>query len=84
MARRYGEWPGENYEGSSARGAMKGWHQHGGFDDDEATLKATLVRILGGPAATVQIPSFRFQHSAARQRDIRRDLMSPGEDLVPV
>jgi hypothetical protein len=29
MARRYDEWPGENYSGSSARGAMKGWHMHG-------------------------------------------------------
>jgi hypothetical protein len=29
LARRYDEWPGENYDGSSARGAMKGWHQHG-------------------------------------------------------
>ena len=29
MARRYDEWPGEAYEGSSARGAMKGWHKHG-------------------------------------------------------
>jgi hypothetical protein len=29
MARRYDEWPGEQYEGSSARGAMKGWHKHG-------------------------------------------------------
>jgi hypothetical protein len=29
MARRYDEWPGENYEGSSARGAMKGWIAHG-------------------------------------------------------
>src|SRR5882672_8660815 len=29
MARRYDEWPGETYEGSSARGAMKGWHKHG-------------------------------------------------------
>jgi len=29
MARRYDEWPGEDYEGSSARGAMKGWHKHG-------------------------------------------------------
>jgi hypothetical protein len=29
MARRYDEWPGENYEGSSARGAMKGWMAHG-------------------------------------------------------
>ncbi len=29
MAKRYDEWAGENYSGSSARGAMKGWHKHG-------------------------------------------------------
>ena len=29
MARRYDEWPGDSYSGSSARGAMKGWHKHG-------------------------------------------------------
>lgn len=29
LARRYDEWPGEDYDGSSARGAMKGWHKHG-------------------------------------------------------
>lgn len=29
MARRYDEWPGEAYSGSSARGAMKGWQKHG-------------------------------------------------------
>lgn len=29
MARRYDQWPGEDYEGSSARGAMKGWMKHG-------------------------------------------------------
>lgn len=29
LAKRYDEWPGENYAGSSARGAMKGWHKHG-------------------------------------------------------
>jgi len=29
MARFYDEWPGEDYEGSSCRGAMKGWHRHG-------------------------------------------------------
>jgi len=29
MARRYDEWEGEDYEGSSCRGAMKGWHRHG-------------------------------------------------------
>jgi hypothetical protein len=29
LARRYDEWLGEKYEGSSARGAMKGWERHG-------------------------------------------------------
>lgn len=29
LARRYDEWEGESYSGSSARGAMKGWHKHG-------------------------------------------------------
>jgi hypothetical protein len=29
MARRYDEWPGTQYSGSSARGAMKGWQKHG-------------------------------------------------------
>ncbi len=29
MARLYDEWPGEDYEGSSCRGAMKGWSRHG-------------------------------------------------------
>jgi hypothetical protein len=29
MAKRYDEWEGEDYSGSSARGSMKGWHKHG-------------------------------------------------------
>lgn len=32
LARRYDEWPGEKYDGSSARGAMKAWHKHGVCD----------------------------------------------------
>jgi hypothetical protein len=33
LARIYDEWPGEDYEGSSCRGAMKGWHRHGACTD---------------------------------------------------
>ncbi|HWP60889.1 MAG TPA: C1 family peptidase [Candidatus Acidoferrales bacterium] len=29
LARFYDEWPGEDYEGSSCRGALKGWQRHG-------------------------------------------------------
>jgi len=33
MARRYDEFPGARDEGSSLRGALKGWHKHGVCDD---------------------------------------------------
>ncbi|MFZ6741951.1 C1 family peptidase [Undibacterium sp. JH2W] len=29
LAQLYDEWPGEDYLGSSCRGALKGWHKHG-------------------------------------------------------
>ena len=29
MARKFDEWPGEKYEGSSCRGAIKGWYAMG-------------------------------------------------------
>ena len=44
-ARVYDEWEGEDYEGSSCRGALKGWHKHGvcretdwPYDADEGPL----------------------------------------------
>ncbi|MDF3037167.1 MAG: family peptidase protein, partial [Paucimonas sp.] len=29
LAKRYDEWPGADYDGSSCRGALKGWNKHG-------------------------------------------------------
>lgn len=29
LAKRYDQWPGQNYDYSSARGAMRAWHKHG-------------------------------------------------------
>ncbi len=34
LARRYDEWPGERYDGSSCRGALKGWQKHGVCSED--------------------------------------------------
>lgn len=63
MARRYDEWAGEDDDGSSARGAMKGWHKHGvrsieawsragdGRSDTlftDARARDALARPLGG------------------------------------
>lgn len=33
LARFYDEWPGEDYDGSSCRGALKAWHKHGACSD---------------------------------------------------
>ncbi|MFD1874294.1 N-acetylmuramoyl-L-alanine amidase [Hymenobacter bucti] len=53
MARRYDEWEGEGYEGSSARGAIKGWHKHGVCTEQEwggndvPRLTGTLAQAAG-------------------------------------
>jgi hypothetical protein len=44
MAKRYDEWPGEDYEGSSARGAMKAWHKHGVCSDRIWTHRSGQVK----------------------------------------
>lgn len=55
MAKRYDEWPGERYDGSSARGAMKGWHKHGvcsatvwPYDAERRDVKLTAERAADG------------------------------------
>lgn len=65
MARRYDEWSGEDYEGSSARGAMKGWHKHGVCarelwpDDGDNRLTA----VCGSDAAQRPLGAyFRVDH----------------------
>ena len=34
MAKKHDEWPGENYSGSSCRGAIRGWHNMGVCSDE--------------------------------------------------
>lgn len=40
MAQCYDEWKGENYAGTSLRGAMKGWHRHGVTTEELWSTKA--------------------------------------------
>ena len=44
IARVYDEWPGEDYEGSSCRGAMKGWNRHGVCREELWPRRATARR----------------------------------------
>lgn len=41
LAKRYDEWPGEGYSGSSARGAVKGWHKHGVCSEEHWPSRAS-------------------------------------------
>lgn len=54
MARLYDEWDGEDYEGSSCRGAMKGWHRHGvctqqAWTNQDQLNKSWSTEAVGNP-----------------------------------
>jgi len=51
MARRYDEWPGEKYEGSSCRGAIKGWYNMGVCREEMYPYKASDTSDLSIDAA---------------------------------
>lgn len=81
MARCYDEWPGERYEGSSARGAMKGWSRHGVVEqkvwkDDmhgRGHLDARIAQAaLDHPAGAY----YRIQHKEVR--DVHAALAETG------
>ncbi|MDB4433241.1 C1 family peptidase [bacterium] len=55
MAKRYDPWPGHDYEGSSCRGAMKGWQKHGVCQESlwkhSGKVKHTLTNVRKRNAA---------------------------------
>ena len=65
LAQFYDEWPGEDYEGSSCRGAMKGWYKHGVC---EATLWQKSVRAKP-PAGKSKKPHKLYKPDARWARD---------------
>lgn len=82
MARRYDEWPGEEYEGSSARGAMKGWIRHGvctrelwgdrltGADHLSTDLARDAMLSPGGAYCRVAHRQVREVHAALNETGI--------------
>jgi hypothetical protein len=81
MARRYDEWPGEDYEGSSARGAMKGWMAHGVVSDADWTPAKKGPQHLTPKLATLarQTPGGAYYRVMHRQiRDMHAALNEVG------
>ena len=71
MARCYDEWPGENYEGSSARGAIKGWARHGVCErslwPDSYHGRGNLTDVVSKAAiATPSGAYYRVKHKEVR------------------
>lgn len=72
IARRYDEWPGEEYSGSSARGTIKGWNAHGvvkkwQWEDDETNYGKHFDNVLAKDA--LEIPAgayYRVMHREVR------------------
>lgn len=82
MARHYDEWPGEQYEGSSARGTVKGWLAHGvatqgSWPDDlygthhlSHELAEEAQRTPGGAYYRVMHRNIRDMHAAIHETGI--------------
>ncbi|MGH8873377.1 MAG: C1 family peptidase, partial [Acidimicrobiia bacterium] len=73
MARRYDEWEGEDYDGSSARGAMKGWHKHGVCADE---LWSYEPGARGGQLTPERIADAAIRPLGAYYRVDHEDLVS--------
>lgn len=79
LARHYDEWPGENYSGSSARGAMKGWERHGvctqklwpdhlhGADNFNQERADKAIMSPGGAYYRVDFKQVRHVHAAIHE-----------------
>lgn len=71
MARKYDEWPGEDYEGSSARGTIKGWNAHGvalrSLWADDMAGASFLTAEIGKFASAIPAGAYyRVQHRQVR------------------
>ena len=82
LARRYDEWPGEAYEGSSARGAIKAWVKHGvcretswkptqhGIQNMTDAVIAEAMQAPGGAYYRIRPGDVRDMHTALNETGI--------------
>lgn len=82
LARRYDEWPGEAYEGSSARGAIKAWVKHGvclesswehtqhGIHHMTDPVIAEAMQAPGGAYYRIRPSDVRDMHTALNETGI--------------
>ena len=81
MARRHDEWRGESYEGTSLRGAMKGWHKHGVTSDARWPYAARRGRrpapVGSSPSSTASSTTSGTAHFRAAASSSHRSSIRP-------
>ncbi|MEM7624914.1 MAG: C1 family peptidase [Planctomycetota bacterium] len=81
MAQRHDEWPGENYAGSSARGAVKGWHKYGVCGEEAWPY---VVGQKGGRLTHERIQDAKERPLGAYFRVNHRDLVAMHSAITEV
>lgn len=86
MAKQHDRWPGEAYDGSSARGAMKGWNKNGVCSDADWPYKvqATASDYLSSERATAALkyPLGAYYRVLKKRSDMHSAILETGAVFV--
>ena len=87
MAKLHDRWPGEEYDGSSARGAMKGWHKNGVCPDRDWRYQPGQSRRSDYLTETRALAALKFPLGAyyrvlKKRSDLHAALMESGAVFV--
>jgi hypothetical protein len=80
MAKHHDQWPGEDYEGSTARGAMKGWHKNGVCPEKEWEYRTDERGFLdaGRQQAALKYPLGAYYRILPKRSDLHAALHETG------
>jgi hypothetical protein len=85
FARRYDEYAGEDYDGSSCRGALKGWHKHGVCLEDDwpyVTGRSVTPRYGWAERATLNTLGVYFRIDTRSITDLQAAIHEVGAIFV--
>ncbi|MCB9500458.1 MAG: C1 family peptidase [Deferribacteres bacterium] len=84
MAKRHDQWPGENYDGSSARGAMKGWQKNGVCPETDWPFVSNNPGYLTTERqqAALQFPLGAYYRVERRRSDLHTAINEAGAVFV--
>ena len=80
MGKRHDKWPGSDYDGTSARGAMKGWHKNGVCLEKEWPFDPEQPGFLNHKRAeqALQMPLGAYYRILPRRPDVHAALVESG------